>query len=203
MAIDQIACQKCGSTLASLLFCFSCKTIQSISHEINHFEVLGVSISYEIDEVELEDRYQNLSLQLHPDFFGLASESEKSLSEKASAILNAAFKTLSKPILRAGYLLSIFSQNEKLNERLLPEGFLAEMFSMQESIDEMLESENKSALLITKDELNIRREKIESEFAPLFKRLAKFQNDYNLLQQLQIKLNAERYLCRLLDRINS
>ena len=202
MAIDQIACQKCGSTLASFLFCFSCKTIQSISHEINFFEVLGISKSYEINEVELEDKYQNLSLQLHPDFFGLASESEKSLSEKASATLNAAFKTLSEPIFRAGYLLSLFSQNEKLDERLLPEGFLSEMFSMQESLDEMLESGNKSALLVTKEELQVRRKKIESEFAPIFKKLEKYQNDYDLLQQLQVNLNAERYLRRLLDRIN-
>ena len=53
-----------------------------------------------------------------------------------------------------------------------------------------------------KENLNVRRKKIESEFEPLFKKLEKSQNDYNLLQQLQINLNAERYLRRLLDRIN-
>ena len=95
-----------------------------------------------------------------------------------------------------------FSQNKKLDERLLPEGFLAEMFSMQETLDEILESDNKSAILDMKENLNVRRKKIESEFEPLFKKLEKSQNDYNLLQQLQINLNAERYLRRLLDRIN-
>ena len=202
MAIDQIACQKCGSSLTSHLFCFSCKAIQSISREINYFEVLGIYIGYEVDEEELEDKYQNLSLQLHPDFFESASESEKSLSEKSSALLNTAYKTLSEPILRAGYLIDFFSQNKKLDERLLPEGFLAEMFSMQEKLDEILESDDESSILAMKENLYVRREKIESEFVPLFKKLEKSQNDYNLLQQLQINLNAERYLKRLLDRIN-
>ena len=73
---------------------------------------------------------------------------------------------------------------------------------MQETLDEILESDNKSAILVMKENLYVRRKKIELEFAPLFKKLEKSQNDYNLLQQLQINLNAERYLRRLLDRIN-
>jgi curved DNA-binding protein CbpA len=44
---------------------------------MDFFEVLGFPVSFELESSELEERYQELSLELHPDFYGLAPEGRK------------------------------------------------------------------------------------------------------------------------------
>ena len=201
MAFDQPACHTCESTLISRLFCFSCNALQPFPREIDFFEVLGFPVSFELKSTELEERYQQLSLELHPDFYGSAPEAEKLLSETASAILNTAYKTLCEPTLRASYLLHLQSAKQKLDERSLPEGFLAEMFFLQEELDELLDSGNAVELSKLRDDLQNRKTDIEADYAPLFKKHEEQPEDSGILQQLQTHLNAERYLRRLLERI--
>ena len=201
MAFDQPACHTCESTLVSRLFCFSCNALQPFPREIDFFEVLGFPVSFELKSTELEERYQELSLELHPDFYGSAPEAEKLLSETAAAILNTAFKTLCEPTLRASYLLHLQSAKQKLDERSLPEGFLAEMFFLQEELDELLDSGNAVELCKLREDLQNRKTDIEADYAPLFKKHEEQPEDSGILQQLQTHLNAERYLRRLLERI--
>ena len=201
MAFDQPACHTCESTLISRLFCFSCNALQPFPREIDFFEVLGFPVSFELKSTELEERYQQLSLELHPDFYGSAPEAEKLLSETASAILNTAYKTLCEPTLRASYLLHLQSAKQKLDERSLPQGFLAEMFFLQEELDELLDSGNSLELCKMRDALQNRKTDIEADYAPLFKKHEEQPEDSGILQQLQTHLNAERYLRRLLERI--
>ncbi len=201
MAFEQPACRVCEFTLVSRLFCFSCNALQPFPLEVDFFEVLGFPISFEIKSAELEERYQQLSLELHPDFYGSAPEAEKRLSETATAVLNTAYNTLREPTSRAGYLLHLLAQKQKLDERSLPDGFLGEMFFLQEALDELLESGNADELSGMRDEMRKRLKDIEADYAPLFKRLKDHPEDSEILQQLQTHLNAERYLRRLLGRI--
>ena len=201
MAIDKPACHTCETILVSRLFCFSCNALQPFPREIDYFEVLGFPVIFELNSTELEERYQQLSLQLHPDFYGSAPEAEQLLSETASAILNTAYKTLHEPTLRAGYLLNLMAEKQQLDERSMPEGFLAEMFFLQEALDELLDSVNSVELFTMHNDLQNRKKDIEADYAPLFKRHEDHPEDSGILQQLQTHLNAERYLCRLLERI--
>ena len=201
MAFDQPACNKCETTLVSQLFCFSCKTLQYFPKEIDFFEVLGFPISFEIKSAELELRYQELSLELHPDFYGSSPEAEKLLSETATAILNSAYKTLREPTLRADYTLHLLAEKQKLDERSLPEGFLAKMFFMQEKLDELLDSGNTVKLSGMRKDLQKKKRDIEADFAPLFRKYEDNPEDTVIPQQLQTHLNAERYLRRLIERI--
>ena len=201
MAFDEPACHTCETTLVSRLFCFSCNALQPFPREIDFFEVLGFPVSFELKSAELEERYQQLSLELHPDFYGSAPEAEQLLSETASAILNTAYKTLLEPTLRAGYLLHLLAKKQQLDERSLPEGFLAEMFFLQEELDELLDSVNSVELSSMYDDLQNRKKDIEADFAPLFKKHEDHPEDSGILQKLQTNLNAERYLRRLLERI--
>ena len=201
MAFDKPACHTCETTLVSRLFCFYCNALQPFPREIDYFEVLGFPVSFELKSAELEERYQQLSLGLHPDFYGLAPEAEQLLSETASTILNTAYKTLHEPTLRAGYLLNVLAEKQQLDERSLPEGFLAEMFFLQEELDELLDSVNSVELSALHDDLQNRKKNIEADYAPLFKKHEDHPEDYGILQQLQTHLNAEGYLRRLLERI--
>ena len=203
MAFEQHSCQSCGVSMTSPLFCFSCNSLQTIADNINYFEVLGFPLCFEIDHDELGNRYQRLSLEMHPDFFATAPEKEKRLSEKSSALLNAAFSTLRKPTSRARYLLSILTGDKRLKSDTLPEGFLQEMFTLQESLDELLESGDETALSGINENLQGRHTDIESDYAVLFKKFETSPENSEILQQLQTQLNSERYLRRLLDRINT
>ena len=203
MASEHASCQSCGDSLISPLFCFSCNSLQTISDDIDHFEVMGLPHCFEIDSEELEKLYQRLTLGMHPDFFGSASEEQKRLSEKSSVMLNAAYSTLREPASRARYLLSLFAKGNSLQTDKLPEGFLQDMFTFQESLDEMLESGDQSALCKMNEDLQNRYNFIESNYATLFKKLETSPENTEILQQLQTQLNTERYLRRLLDRINS
>ena len=203
MASEYTSCQSCGDSLISPLFCFSCNSLQTISDDIDHFEVMGLPHCFQIGSEELENLYLRLTLGMHPDFFGAASEEQKRLSEKSSVMLNAAYSTLSEPASRARYLLSLFSNGNILQTDELPEGFLKNMFTFQESLDEILESGDQSALCKMNEDLQNRYNFIESNYAALFKKLETSPENTEILQQLQTQLNAERYLRRLLDRINS
>ena len=203
MASEHASCQSCGDSMISPLFCFSCNSLQTISDDIDHFEVMGLPHCFEIDSVELENRYQRLTLEMHPDFFGDASEEQKRISEKSSVMLNAAYNTLREPASRARYLLSLFAKGNRLQTEELPEGFLQEMFTLQESLDEMLESCDQSDLFKMNEDLQNRYASIESNYAALFKKFKTSPENTEILQQLQTQLNTERYLRRLLDRINS
>ena len=77
------------------------------------------------------------------------------------------------------------------------------MFTFQESLDEILESDDQPALCKMNEDLQNRHTFIESNYADLFKKFETSPENHEILQQLQTQLNAERYLRRLLDRINS
>ena len=203
MTSQHTSCQSCGDSLISPLFCFSCNSLQTISDDLDHFKVMGFPHYFEIDSVELENRYQRLTLGMHPDFFGAAPEKQKCLSEKSSVMLNAAYSSLREPASRARYLLSLFARKKNLQTDSLPEGFLQEMFTLQESLDEMIESCDQSDLCKMNEDLQNRYVSIESSYATLFKKFKTSPENTETLQQLQTQLNAERYLRRLLDRINS
>ena len=203
MASEYTSCQSCGDSLISPLFCFSCNSLQTVSDEIDHFEVMGLPHCFEIDSEELENLYQRLTLGMHPDFFGAASEEQKRLSEKASVMLNASYIILREPSPRARYLLPLLAREKSLETDALPERFLQEMFTFQESLDEILESDDQSALCKMNEDLQNRHTFIESNYADLFKKFETSPENHEILQQLQTQLNAERYLRRLLDRINS
>ena len=202
MTYKHTSCHYCSDSLKSPLFCFSCNSLQNISDDLNHFEVMGLPCCFEIDSGELESLYQSLTLEMHPDFFGAAPEEQKRLSEKYSVMLNTAYSTLREPASRATYLLSLLARGRNLQTDKLPEGFLQEMFFFQESLDEILESDDQSALRKMNEDLQKRHILIESNYATLFKKLETSTENTEILQQLQTQLNTERYLRRLLDRIN-
>ena len=64
MTYKHTSCQSCGDSLISPLFCFSCNSLQNVSDDVNHFEVMGLPRCFEIDAEELESLYQRLTLEM-------------------------------------------------------------------------------------------------------------------------------------------
>ena len=70
-----------------------------------------------------------------------------------------------------------------------------------EELDAMLEKQDQPGLKRFQDLLDKRRRDLESGLIPLFRLLENVKELEVVLEQLQMKLNAEHYLQRLLDRI--
>ena len=84
---------------------------------------------------------------------------------------------------------------------MLPPTFLQEMFTLQEELDEMLENQDQQGLLQMREVLENRFQDLESGLRPSFRMLDSVEEPETVLEKLQMDLNAERYLRRLLDRI--
>ena len=199
MTDPSAACEQCSAPLISRLHCFKCGALQFPSGEVTPYEAFGFPESFQVDLDLLEERYQQLTVELHPDFYANASKREQRQSELASALLNRAYGTLRNPVACANDLLPRLAQGAALDERQLPAGFLMEMFGMQESLDELLESGTPEEITQTRTELAERHATLISGLVPHFAE-AEASATPTTLQTLQTDLNAERYLHRLLER---
>ena len=97
--------------MVSCLFCFDCSSLQSISEESDYFSALGISSEFDVDLNLLEEKFQHIASELHPDFYLNSTPQEKRLSERASTLLNQAYDTLKDPFKRADYLMSLKCKN--------------------------------------------------------------------------------------------
>ena len=190
--------------MATPLFCFACNSIQRLNTKPNYFEIFNLPYSYDLDLEELENRYQKLCLELHPDFYTSASSFEKKQSQESSTLLNHAYSTLRSPITRAEYLLKLLTHEQRFDQRQLPKGFLENIFIMQESLEDLLTNDPQSPE-VKKFQVDIAKnidqihQKISSHFARLEKTSEKREE---VLPKIQLQLNAGRYFQSLLDRIN-
>lgn len=194
----------CKVTMASPLFCFSCNSIQRLNAQPNFFEVFNLPYTYDLDLEQLEERYQQLVLELHPDFYANSSRLDKKQSRDSSTWLNQAYNTLQTPSSRAEYLLALLTHGKKFDQRQLPDGFLEEVFVLQESLEELLnEDSDPSEVKRFQGEIETRLNQLQTKISALFSQIEKnTTHREKTLEEIQLNLNVERYLQRLLDRIS-
>jgi molecular chaperone HscB len=100
-------CWSCEKNPGEGLLCAHCQAVQPPDPRADHFRVLGVARSFELDVTELERRYKEMTKVLHPDRFARADERARRASLQRSIQLNQAWRTLKDPARRAEYLLSL------------------------------------------------------------------------------------------------
>ena len=76
---------------------------------LNFFTLLQLPETFVIDLKKLDQNYQNLQKEIHPDRFASLADEEKIASIKKAAEVNDAYQTLKSPIRRAEYLLHLYS----------------------------------------------------------------------------------------------
>jgi molecular chaperone HscB len=69
--------------------------------------VFGLPRKYDVDVADLEQRYKEMTKILHPDRYARADARAKRASLERSVQHNQAWRTLSQPVARAEYLLSL------------------------------------------------------------------------------------------------
>jgi molecular chaperone HscB len=81
--------------------------VQPPDRTADHFRVFGLPRKFDLDMVDLERRYKEMTKVLHPDRFARADGRARRASLERSVQLNLAWSTLSEPVPRAEYLLSL------------------------------------------------------------------------------------------------
>ena len=133
---------------------------------MNYFEVFALPRRLAIDADELQRRFYALSRQYHPDFHQGASGEEQAKALEASALVNAAYRTLRDPIARIEYLLRLEEGRETAEGATVkpkaPPELLEEMFEIQETLQEAkaggLDGTTRATLLAQRERLRERHQ---------------------------------------------
>lgn len=127
------ACWSChGPVPIEEVFCPTCQAIQSPG-TCTHFQRLGITPGFAVDERALQRRYFDWQRQLHPDRFATRTSRERALSQQQATAINEAYETLKDPLSRAEYLLRQGADGAVVS----PEGCI--LVNDQELLTEQLE----------------------------------------------------------------
>ena len=112
---------------------------------LNFFTLLQLPEAFVIDLEKLNQNYQSIQKEIHPDRFASFDDEAKLESIKKTAQLNDAYQTLKSPIRRAEYLLQLHGVNihdEKYSA--VPQDFLMQQMEWREELE--THKQNKLAL---------------------------------------------------------
>jgi len=137
----------------------------------NHFELFGLPVCYEVDQLKLAEHYRELQRTVHPDKFANAPDQERRLSVQRAAQINEAFQTLKSPIRRARYMLEMRGVKfDEQRETAIEPAFLMEQMELRESLAEI----PKTGDVLTKlgslqDDIQTKVKQLTNELVELFK----------------------------------
>ncbi len=132
----------------------------------NYFELFELPASFDVPQDHLDTRYRSLQRFLHPDKFASESDAQRRWSVQAASFVNEAYQTLSKPLKRASYLLSLngISLDEETDTQMSPM-FLMEQMEMREALgDAPQASDPYAALEKISDKLRVAQSASASDF---------------------------------------
>lgn len=132
------------------------------------FQLFGLPAAYRLDGDKLDSRYRALQTQVHPDKFSHLSEAERRVSMQWATRVNEAYQTLTDPVKRARYLLSLHGENiHEESNTIMPADFLLEQMEWREAIQEAATACDATAL--SKLELRLQHEMhhLQEQFSAL------------------------------------
>lgn len=132
-------CWNCGAD--AFLACGSCRSVQPLDSSLDYFSIFGLEKAYDITVDNLESKYKDWQKKLHPDLVHSKSQKEKEFAAAQSARVIDAYRTLSKPLSRALYLLQLDGINVDEEQTITDPDLLAEMMDLRESVEEASSSQ--------------------------------------------------------------
>ncbi|XP_056846905.1 iron-sulfur cluster co-chaperone protein HscB homolog [Raphanus sativus] len=131
-------CWNCGSSSekAAFLFCESCRTIQPVHDSVDYFQIFGLEKKYELDGGSLEGIYKDWQKKLHPDLVHNKSQKERDFAADQSAKVTEAYRTLTKRLSRAMYIMKLNGKNVNEEETITDPTLLMEIMELREAIAE-------------------------------------------------------------------
>ncbi|KAG2471451.1 HSC20 protein, partial [Polypterus senegalus] len=136
-------CWSCCAFLRSaMFFCPTCNALLPPEEERSYFEILDCDFSFDVDISRLQRKYKDLQRFLHPDNFVQRKTKEKQLSEKQSALVNKAYRTLLNPLTRGLYMLKLRGIDPETSaDSQIDSHFLHDVMEINEKISEFQQAE--------------------------------------------------------------
>ena len=108
---------------------------------MNHFELFGLPLQFQLDGSLLSSQFRDLQRQFHPDKFATASERDRLLAVQKAAQINDAYQVLKNPISRAEYLLVQHGEDIRGEQQTLQDPmFLMEQMELREELEDIADS---------------------------------------------------------------
>ena len=181
---------------------------------MDYFEVFGLPRRLRIDVEALQARFYELSRQHHPDFHQAAPPEEQARVLEASALVNAAYRTLRDPIARIEYLVRLEEGRETKEGATVkpkaPPELLEEIFEIQEMLQQAkaggLAAEGRERLRAERDRLTARRAEEDERLRGALTRAwdeAPAAERPRLLSAFKELLATRAYLGTVIDDLNA
>ncbi len=105
---------------------------------MNHFELFGLPIQFELDGSLLASQFRELQRRFHPDNFVTASERDRLMAMRQASQINDAYQILKDPIARAEYILILNGHDIRGEQQTLQDAaFLMEQMELRETLHEL------------------------------------------------------------------
>lgn len=161
----------------------------------NFFALFEQPVQFEINQSNLEQRLRLLQKRFHPD--NVAKNQTDMVqaqlqSEKASALINQAYQTLSAPDSRAGYLLDMADQAQNIEHSIADLDFLEDAMQMRMDLDDAIEDKDLAALQQLHPQITERLANQSGRFSNAYQN-QDWQTAIDATQKLKflVKLNAD------------
>ena len=169
----------------------------------NHFELLGLPLSYGIDLARLEQGYRDLQSRVHPDRHAAGSEAERRVAMQWATRANEAYRTLRDPVGRARYLLSLkgYETDEESNTAMPPD-FLMQQMEWRESVAAASAARDAPALQRLHGEIAGDREAMIALLARAIDQDANYDAGCSLVRKLRFLDKLDEEIDEGLERLN-
>jgi len=130
------------------------------------FQLFDLPQNFRLDNALLERYYHALQEHVHPDKFSHLSEAERRVSMQWAMRVNEAYQTLSNPVRRARYLLSLHGVDiQEESNTAMPADFLMEQMEWREAIEEARQARDTAELDTLESRLQQEIRSLESQLA--------------------------------------
>ncbi len=160
---------------------------------INFFTLLQLPETFVIDLKKLDQHYQSIQKEIHPDRFASLADEEKIASIKKTAEVNDAYQTLKSPIRRAEYLLHLYDINihdEKYT--VVPQDFLMQQMEWREELE--AHKQNKEALEKLANDIEKNKNEIMSQLPKCFENKSNLHDAIKVTRELNFIEKIEQHI---------
>ncbi len=198
-------CTHCKHEMSQPLLCDHCETLNPLPSFMDFFQLMGLPRRFEIDLKTLHEKYITLSRHSHPDFHAEDEPDVMALAMTVAAAVNEAYRTLSDPIRRAGYLLELLGGPASAQDKSVPGGFLNTMLMLQEELEDARVAADAAAKARLKQVLLTQRDgllkSVERLFADLEAAAACEATRQQQLHEIREQLNAVSFVRKSLSQL--
>jgi len=160
---------------------------------LNFFTLLQLPETFIIDLKKLDQNYQSIQKEIHPDRFASLADEAKIVSIKKAAQVNDAYQTLKSPIRRAEYLLHLYDidiHDEKYTA--VPQDFLMQQMEWREELE--THKQNKEALEKLASGIQRNKNEIMSQLPEFFENKNDLSSAIKLTRELNFIEKIEQHI---------